>query len=192
VTAVVRGPVDSAPAAERDLIALASHDPAAFTELYLRYAKRVYRYLLAYAGDPEAAADLTQHVFVRCLEALPHYQDRGLSFSSWLFTIARNAAVDEFRHRKRLVPWDACGQARHQGVDGGPEERTLRGETHRRLRALVEELDPAKQELLALRFGSGLSCPEIGTVVGKKPAAVQKQLRRIVQHLKERCDELGM
>jgi RNA polymerase sigma-70 factor, ECF subfamily len=175
---------------ESELIALGTYDPAAFTELYRRYADRVYRYLLAYAAEPEAAADLTQHVFARCLEALPRYQDRGYPFSAWLFKIARNAATDEYRHQTRLVPWDHVGEAQRAAVGSGPEERTLRAERHERVRVLVEELDPAKKELVVLRFGSGLSTREIAAVIGKKPATVQKQLRRTLQLLKERCDEL--
>jgi RNA polymerase sigma factor (sigma-70 family) len=69
-----------------------------------------------------------------------------------------------------------------------PEADLLRRESLARLRELLAELDHGQRELLALRFAGQLSSPEIAAVVGRSPAAVKKQLTRILQSLKERYD----
>jgi RNA polymerase sigma factor (sigma-70 family) len=58
-----------------------------------------------------------------------------------------------------------------------------------RLKTLLARLDPLQRELLALRFAAGLSTPQIALVVGKSPAAVKKQLTRLLHTLKEQYHE---
>src|SRR5690349_2706692 len=82
---------------DHSLVARAVHDADAFAELYHRHARRVFHYLLPYSDTAEDAADITHHVFLRALETLPRYQDRGSPFVVWLLRIARNAATDVYR-----------------------------------------------------------------------------------------------
>lgn len=71
-------------------------------------------------------------------------------------------------------------------TDGlGPEALAERRERLERLGALLGQIDSGKRELLALRFGSGLSAREIAPIVGKSEAAVKKQLTRMIANLKE-------
>jgi len=169
------------------LITAAQTDPMAFGALYRRYLPRVYRYLRAHAPSPEDAADLTQQVFLQALDALPSYQPRGVPFAVWLFRIARHAAIDAARRRHPALDWDSLPEALHPADEQGPEAVVLRREALTRLCALLQALDPAKRELLALRFAAGLSAGEIATVVGKRPEAVKKQITRTLQALKEQC-----
>ena len=62
---------------ERELVAAARADPQAFAALYARFALRVYRYVRAHVPTDDEAADLTQQVFLRALDALPGYRERG-------------------------------------------------------------------------------------------------------------------
>jgi RNA polymerase sigma-70 factor (ECF subfamily) len=166
----------------------ACRDQAAFAELYERYARQVFWYALSRTGSEEDAADLTQHVFLRAYEALPQYQERG-TVGAWLFRIARNAATDTYRRRGRDLPWSHVDETvlRFQGP--GPEEVAIEREALNELRLLVAQLDPEKQELLALRMAARLTTPEIAAVMGKSEAAVKKQLQRIIQSLRERYHE---
>jgi RNA polymerase sigma-70 factor, ECF subfamily len=170
---------------ERALVAAAQADPRAFAALYSRFAVRVYRYMRAHAISDDEAADLTQQVFLRALDALPAYRERGAPFSAWLFQIARRTAIDAARRRRPVVAWEDLPEALHPVADGDPEAAVLREETLARLRELVSRLDAEKRELLALRFAGQLSAPEIATVVGKNPEAVKRQLTRIINALKE-------
>ncbi|HKV83129.1 MAG TPA: sigma-70 family RNA polymerase sigma factor [Ktedonobacterales bacterium] len=175
---------------EAALIAEAQRDPRAFDALYGRYVTRVYRYARAHTAGDEDAADLTQQVFLRALDALPRYRAGPAPFGGWLFRIARNTVVDA--HRRRTSPritLDALPEALHPHADHEPEATLLRAEALSRLRELVAALDAEKRELLALRFAARLSSPAIAAVVGKSPAAVQKQLTRILHALKEQYND---
>ena len=196
---------------ELTLIRAAQEYPPAFGPLYLRYRDRVHAYLHARVTTPEDAADLTQQVFLQALDALPRYCARGAPFAAWLFRIARNAAANQRRRHRETIPWEVApevlrplvgedsdapvawgatvGRDLVPGVgradEGNPAADVLRRDDLAHLMALVNALEPAKRELLILRFVAGLSTPEIARVVGKGEAATKKQLWRTLQTLKE-------
>ncbi len=171
------------------LIEAAQANPAAFDILYQRYLTRVYSYLRARLDSDEDAADLTQQVFLQVLDALPGYQWRGIPFAAWLFQIARHAATDAYRRRRTNLSLDALPLTLVPPSEQDLEAMILRQENLARLKTLLAKLDPSKRELLALRFAAGLSAPQIAAIVGKSPAAVKKQLTRILQALKEHYHE---
>lgn len=183
-------PEEDFPLDERALIDRARVDSAAFAQLYRRYVDRVFRYLRTYTENDDDAADLTQHVFLRALEALPGYRNEGAPFGGWLFRIARNAATDAFRRRRRVLPWDHVPPELHPLSASDPEAASLQREALNQVRVLVSQLDPEKQELVALRFAGRLSSREIASLVGRSPAAVQKELVRIMWNLKEQCRDV--
>lgn len=170
---------------ERVLVKAAQASPAAFGALYELYVTRVYRYLRTHCQSDEDAADLTQHVFLRALDALPGYRAGGAPFGAWLFRIARHAAIDAHRRARSTIAWERMPEALHPGSGRDPEDELLRREALGRLQGLLAALDSDKRELLALRFAAQLSAPEIAAVVGKRPDAVKRQLTRIIHGLKE-------
>ena len=175
---------------EAALVAAARDDPAAFAELYRRELPRIYRYLRARTGSAAEAEDLSQQVFLKALQALPRYQQRGLPLAAWLCRIARNLAHDAVRQSRQVVAfsWDQLPEERQGGAEAGPESIVLRRESLERLGALVAELDDDKRDLLALRVAAGLSIREIAAAAGKSEAAVRKQLERTLKRLKEQYD----
>ncbi len=175
------GPASDEPA----LVEAAQTDSAAFGTLYERYVARVYRYLRAHTGSDEDAADLTQQVFLRALDALPAYRERGAPFGAWLFRIARHAAIDAHRRLRSTVAWEALPAALQPSGAHDPEATAIEREALARLGELLARLEKEQRELLALRFAARLSAPEIAVVVGRSPAAVKKQLTRLIQSLRE-------
>ena len=171
------------------LIEKAQASPTAFAELYQRYQHRIYLYLRTRVTNDEDAADLTQQVFLRAFNALPGYRHLGLPFAAWLFQIARNAVTDSYRRRHNTIPWDDLPESSHSMLSLDLEASVLRQESIVQLRKLLAQLDPAKRELLALRFAAGLSTPQIAAIVGRSPAAVKKDLTRTLQKLKEHYHE---
>lgn len=170
------------------VVTLPSGETVPFREMYDLYRPRIYRYLLSYARTAEDAADLTQAVFVRALQGLPSFQARAGGFNAWIFRIARNVATDAHRRRHYSLPWEHVPEYLHPLSDEEPETLALRREDLRRLKVLVDSLDARKREMLSLRFAGKLSAGEIAAVVGGSEAAVQKQLWRTVQWLKEHFD----
>ena len=175
---------------EAELVNAAQAHPSAFALLYQRYLPRVYHYVRVRLETDDDAADLTQQIFLQALDALPSYQPRGAPFVAWLFQIARHAVIDVHRRRKSVLSWDALPVAFHTPVEyQDMDAQLVRQERLARLKTLLAELDPLQRELLALRFAAGLSAPQIALVVGKSPAAVKKQLTRLLHTLKEQYHE---
>ncbi|MGZ3665615.1 MAG: RNA polymerase sigma factor [Ktedonobacterales bacterium] len=173
---------DETQAYEQALVEAAKHDADAFAALYQRYFARVYRYLRVRVQQEEDAADLAQQVFLQVLDALPHYHSRGAPFAAWLFAVARNVLSDGFRRRPATLPLEASGDL---VAEQELETNIVQREAHEQLSKLLDTLDPAARDLLALRFAAGLSAPEIAATIGKRPDAVRKQLSRLLQTLKE-------
>ena len=97
--------VDDA-ALERLVAAAQAGDPEAFGRLFDHYHELVYRYIVSRVGRPSDAEDLTQLVFVKALEALPRYEQRGVPFGGWLFRLARNVVIDFVRTRREHTDLD--------------------------------------------------------------------------------------
>ncbi len=90
-------------------------DPSAFGQLYERYRDPVFRYCLARTGATHEAEDLVADVFLRAMEALGRYEERGLPFVAFLFRVARNAAIDKGR---RTRPDMSMEDLTHDPVSG--------------------------------------------------------------------------
>lgn len=176
-----------ADADETALVQAAQESSELFGAVYRRHVDAIYRYLQLRAG-PDDAADLTQQVFLRAFTALPKYQVKSVPFSAWLFRIARNLATDHHRSRRRMTD-ELLPSIIQGGTAGAPEQAALKTEQLERLHSLLRELDSEKRELLVMRFAAGLSSREIAAVIGKKEAAVKKQLGRILRTLKEKYGE---
>lgn len=163
---------------------------AAIAGLYETNFERVARYIAVRIGSIDEAEDLASEVFVRALRSVDRYQDTGAPMEAWLFKIAHNLTVDHLRSRSRrprLVPLDEDDPV--PGKDN-PGEDLERQEEVRQLQKAMEQLSDAQRQVLALRFGSGLTSEEAATVMGKKPGAVRemqsagiKKLRQILGKL---------
>ena len=174
--------------AEAELVRQARDDPACFTRLYERYRAPVYWYLRTRVPHDEDAADLTQQAFLQALERLHQYQERKGSFAAWLFAIARHAATNAHRG-PRVVAWDYLPPGLPATQTETPETDLLQRERVARITQLLRALPVQKRELLVLRFVSDLTLPDIAAVLGKSPEATRKELRRILDALKERYDD---
>jgi RNA polymerase sigma-70 factor, ECF subfamily len=170
---------------DEGLVAAAQRDPRAFGVFYDRYATQVYRYLRSRTPSDDEAADLTQQVFLRALDALPRYRQRGVPVVAWLFRIARNLATDAHRRRRVTVTWDLVPESLQPVEERGTEESVLRREELYELQRLLLQLAPEKREVVVLRFMAGLTAREVAVVIGKSEAAVHKQLARTLRELKE-------
>jgi RNA polymerase sigma-70 factor (ECF subfamily) len=168
------------------LVRDAKAEPEAFDLLYVRYVERVYGYVRARVGSDDDAEDLTQQVFLKALDALPGYRDRGLPFAAWLFRIARNVAIDNSRRRRGDLAWDALPESAHP-----TDSQDVCAEVSQRdaLAHLLSALGEGDRDLVMLHFVSGLTLREIGLVVGQSQAKVQRRLASSVRKLKEQGHE---
>ena len=94
---------------DTDALARAAEgDNEAFGILYDRYIGRIYNYIYYRTGNQHDAEDLTSRVFTRAIKHIPHYEDRGLPFSAWLYRIAHNLVANFHRDnsRRQIVELD--------------------------------------------------------------------------------------
>jgi len=80
----------TAPLSDAELVRRAQQGAASFGDLYERYVDRIYSYLYYRTESPADAEDLTARVFFQALRHLNDFEERGVPFSAWLFTIAHN------------------------------------------------------------------------------------------------------
>lgn len=156
-----------------------------FEALYRRTFPRVYAYVASLLRDRAAAEDATALAFERAYRKRRGYRSGRGTREAWLFGIARNAALDELRRRKRHVsleadPADLAAPALDDHAD-----LALRRET---VRAALARLEARERELVALKFMAGLSNAEIARVIGVSESNVGTRLHRTVNKLREACD----
>ena len=168
------------------LTATRSHPVLDFDTLYRAARDDVYAYVATLLGDRSAAEDVTASAFERAYRRQRTYKAARGSERAWLFGIARNAALDELRHRKR----NAAMTAEPADVDAAPAEDAADAAFQRvALRAAVATLPPRERELIALKFHAGLDNAELATVLGVSVSNAGTLLHRAVQKLRKAIDE---
>jgi RNA polymerase sigma-70 factor (ECF subfamily) len=176
-------------AEERDeeIAAAARTDPRAFELLYRRHNRSVFRFLRARTPSNDEAAELTAVVFERALAAIGRYRPQGGGVIAWLFTIARNAAVDaeRSRRRQRSVTAPEPEPQTEPQASSMLEDAVLERERLADLRDRVQSLPAVQRDAVVLRYAGGLTAREIGGTLGKSEAAAQKILSRALDVLRE-------
>ena len=169
---------------------LRQRDLTLLQELVEQYQYRLVRYLVYLLGRRNGVEDLVQETWLRVLERGSTYD--GLSrFEPWLFTIARNLAIDETRQR-RTVSLDSDEDSEWQAIskvqvarEPSPFALTARTEDAALLAIGLETLEPVYREALVLRFEEDLSLPEISSVVGVPVSTVASRIYRGLAKLRE-------
>lgn len=170
---------------EAALIAQAKEDREAFGALYERYAGKIYSYIYYRTGNPADAEDLTARVFVRALQKIESYEDRGHAFSAWLYRIAHNLVANWHRDNSRrpAIAMEDLSQWRVPG--NGPEDTAALLEDRVALLDAIRRLPADRQELLSLKFVDQLSNAEIGEIMGRSEGAIKSLYHRTLLVLRE-------
>jgi RNA polymerase sigma-70 factor, ECF subfamily len=158
----------------------------AFDELYRRDRDDVHAYVAGLLRDRSAAEDVTALAFERAYRRRRSFNPKRGTRRAWLFGIARNAALDELRRRRRQAtlvaePVDEAAIPPEQGAEVAIRRATLR--------AALASLGPRERELVALKFFAGLTNPEIAGVIGISDTNAGTRLHRVIQKLRRACDE---
>jgi RNA polymerase sigma-70 factor (ECF subfamily) len=165
---------------EAELIARATKgDAEAFGVLVERYQRRVANVALSVVHNQDDAIELAQETFVRAYENLSKFESRS-SFSTWLYRIAANLAIDFWRREGRHVVLrgeDAENEIRKLPSDTGDSFKTAsRKELSARLTAALEELTPEHRTVILLREVEGLSYDEISEALNCPRGTVMSRL----------------
>jgi RNA polymerase sigma-70 factor (ECF subfamily) len=153
-----------------------------FEALYRAARDDVYAYVATMLRDRAAAEDVTAAAFERAYRKQRTYKARRGSERAWLFGIARNAALDELRRRKRA----AALAAEPEDVDATPPDDAAEAALRRAaVRVALAQLGPRERELIALKFHAGLDNAELAAVLGVSISNAGTQLHRAMTKLRE-------
>jgi RNA polymerase sigma-70 factor (ECF subfamily) len=167
-------------------------DPEALRTLVTRAYPVVRRWALVRTGDPSEADDLTQDVLVRVIQRLDAYHGAS-RFTTWLYTVTRNAAADRFRReaRRRRVEADPRAPAELLAdAPPRPDEVADRATLGAVVRAFFQELPHRQREVFDLSELQGLTSVEIGERLGIEPVSVRAHLFKARRALRARIVEL--
>lgn len=167
---------------EAMLIEQAKSNPAAFEPLYRRYFEHIFRFVYQRMDDVDTAKDITQMVFIKAMEKLNKYEDRGLPFSSWLYRIAFNELTQHFRNNSK----NRCLNLDDAGLDNLMEEMNEdRYEPYLdKLVEVMSQLEPENEALLEMRFFEKRSFKEIAEILDLTESNAKVRLYRLLDKVK--------
>lgn len=159
--------------------------------LYERYSAGLHRYFYRKTKQPQLSEDLVQSVFERMLKYRDTYTGDG-SFTTWMYSIARNAHIDHYRKQKRLREDEILDEERIQGEDpAGIGELDVRTQRKRILEEALDALDDDKKEVVILSRYEGLRYQEIANIQGVSESAIKVRMFRAMKELKQTVTTLS-
>ena len=189
---------DLASVTDRDLVATAVRGiDGSFEELVRRYQRPISAYVYRMVGNYESALDLTQEIFIKVYSSLERYRAE-FKFSTWIYKIAHNAAVDHLRRtatREQSLVVGPEGDQFELPIESGrlsPEQESERRERRVEIETVVRALPANYRELIILRHSQDLSYEEIVDVTGLPLGTVKNRLFRAREMMRQQFVEKGI
>jgi len=159
-------------------------DAKAFESIYQLFSDSIYRYLYYMVGEKETAYDLTSQTFLKAYENIKSYRFKGYSFSAWLYKIAHNVAVDNFRSLKAR-PQEVSSDKTLEVVriaEQSFEEKVI---DRMAIESALSKLTEKQRQVMILKYIEQLNNPRIAEILGKTTSAVKALERRALNELKD-------
>ena len=178
-------------AADRDLVLSAVRgSEGGFEELVRRYQRPISAYVYRMVGNYEAALDLTQEIFIKIYASLSRYRPE-FKFSTWIYKIAHNAAIDHLRRNsgreRSLINGSETDHydLPFESDSLSPEQQSEREERRVEIEAVVRSLPTPYRELIVLRHSQDLTYDEIVEVTGLPLGTVKNRLFRAREMMRQ-------
>lgn len=185
-------------ASDRELVATAATGlEGSFEELVRRYQRPISAYVYRMVGDYEAALDLTQEIFIKVYGSLARYRSE-FKFSTWIYKIAHNCAVDHLRRnagRERSLVSGIEGDQYDLPIESGglsPEQESEQKERRLEIELVVRSLPTTYRELIVLRHSQDLTYEEIVDVTGLPLGTVKNRLFRAREMMRSQFVSRGI
>ncbi len=161
----------------------AKRNPEHFQYLYEKYAQAIFYFVFRRTNEAEVAEDITSQTFLKALEKLHTFQDRGVPFSAWLYKIATNE-VNLYYRKSQTIPVISLEETfAHRLADESPEN--VNEEALAELAKVLSDLDQDDLLLLQLRFYEEKSFKEIAFILEIQEATAKMRVYRLLERLKE-------
>jgi RNA polymerase sigma-70 factor (ECF subfamily) len=167
-----------------------------FEELVRRYQRPITNYVFRMLNDYDSSLDVTQEVFIKVYNSLQKYSSE-YKFSTWLYRIAHNAAIDFIRRRApneqsiETENKDGAYQLQIESPNPTPEQERERSEWRTEIEAVVKCLPSVYRELILLRHAQDLSYDEIAEITNLPLGTVKNRLFRAREMMREIFIERG-
>ncbi len=167
-----------------------------FEELVRRYQRPITAYVYRMLNNYDASLDVTQEVFIKVYKSLERYSS-DYKFSTWLYRIAHNAAID-FMRKNSVSPQsleaenaDGTFQLQIESLNPTPEQERERSEWRREIQSVVKCLPTVYRELILLRHAQDLSYDEIAEITNLPLGTVKNRLFRAREMMREIFNDRG-
>ena len=175
------------------MLAVQRGNRLAFEELMRNYYPRLLNFIYRFVGNQSTAEDLVQDVFVRVYNTAGRYRPKS-RFQTWIYTIAKNVALNELRRSRRLAysldePTEGDEQKLYQDMgelkENAPDEKIIQKEKAVRVRAAIGQLPENQRVAIILRRYEEFSYAEIAATLNVSDKAVKSLISRAMQNLKK-------
>lgn len=177
---------------DTELIALylREQNTSYFTQLYRRYASKVFAKCISMLGDEGLARDATQDIFIKILLNLSKFTEQS-SFSTWVYSITYNYCIDMIRKKKKvpLLFTEDVGKVSRETEVEVPDSVLLEMKQER-LAVVLDRLPPGDKAILMMKYIDDLQIKDIGDILGKTESAIKMQIMRAKQKAQVIYDEL--
>ncbi|GFZ89815.1 MULTISPECIES: RNA polymerase sigma factor [Paenibacillus] len=163
-----------------------------YNELMRRYERKILAFIfhMLKSTQMEAIAeDLCNETFYKAYRSLHSFREIEASFSTWLYTIARNTVLSELRKNKSVqVSLEQSGLTPHASFDAMPEQAMLRNEKVSMVRDAINSLPEKQRSALILREYDQMDYQEIANILGQTVSSVKSLLFRARASVKLQLD----
>ena len=165
-------------------------DADAFAFLVETYETSVYRLALRMCGNAHDAEEVAQEAFVAAWKGMPTFRGES-KFSSWLYQLTTNAAIDFLRREKRHRGTTSIEDEVDLSTPDTPQQAAEAAEVRQALQQALDALTPEHREIFLLRQMRQLSYEEIGRLLGLEAGTVKSRLSRAKKQLREILAQKG-
>jgi RNA polymerase sigma-70 factor (ECF subfamily) len=177
------------------ILASKEGDEQAFAQLVERHLSSVYRFCIRYLGNSDDADDAAQITFFKAWKSIKKF-DTEKSFTTWIFTLARNSCIDSMR-KHSAIPFRHLGGGTSADkydaafedslVDQGelPDELFMRHEASEEIARALGSLSSEDRSLLSLHYEENVSFEEIAHILGIPSSSVRSRHRRAIAQLRK-------
>ena len=168
---------------ENSWVELAKNDPQYFKPIYQKYYRKVFNYINKYFKEENTSKDLTQQVFITALQKINMYEDRGFSFSAWLFQIAYNEIHSVFRKsaKNETILLSTIENSYTESISMNEENE----ENYKVLKKSLSKIKSKELMIIEMRYFDELSFKEIGEYLGVSEGTAKVRCFRALEKLRE-------
>lgn len=170
---------------EEELIKKSKKDKNAFAPLYEHYHKYILAFIKTKVSPYETAEDLTSAVFQKALEGIETFKWQGISFSSWLYRIARNTVIDFYRASNKSKNDTSLENVEIMSHEKSPEDTAIDQDFEDQLKEVLAELPEKERNIIYMKFFEGYTNKTIAKLTGISETNIGTIIYRTIGKLRK-------